>query len=129
MLSVNFIAVVLAAVAAFIMGFLLHGPILGKMWMRLANIHPTGNEKMSDMYGQMFWNLVVNVVAAYVLAVLYSRLGVSPLVCAFLVWLGFNVTGTSMEVIWMKKSFKLWAFDSLSALAVTITMVLVIAYF
>ncbi len=69
MLPINYVAVLIAAVIAFIIGFLMHGPVAGKLWMRLANVTPTGNEKMSDMYGQMFWNLVVNIVTAYALAV------------------------------------------------------------
>lgn len=54
MISINFVSVFIAAIVAFILGFLFHGPISGKLWMKLANIHPTGNEKMSDMYGKMF---------------------------------------------------------------------------
>ena len=70
MLPINYVAVLIAAVIAFIIGFLMHGPVAGKLWMRLAKVTPTGNEKLSDMYGQMFWNLVVNIVTAYALAVL-----------------------------------------------------------
>ncbi|MEI6316482.1 MAG: DUF1761 domain-containing protein [bacterium] len=109
MLSINLLTVLIAAVVAFIIGFLLHGPISGKLWMRLADIHPTGKEKFSDMYGQMFWNLVANIVTAYALAVVYMFASHSPftngatlttgLVCGCLVWLGFLVTSTSIEVI------------------------------
>jgi hypothetical protein len=69
MLPINFVAVLLSAVTAFVLGFLFHGPIAGKLWMRLANIHPTGKEKMSDMYGKLFWNFVVNLVTDFILAV------------------------------------------------------------
>ena len=65
MLEINYLAVFVAAIVAFILGFLFHGPIFGKLWMRLANIVPTGKEKMSDMYGQMFWNFVVNLITAF----------------------------------------------------------------
>ena len=37
----NIIAIVVAAVVAFIIGFLFHGPLFGKLWMRLADVHPT----------------------------------------------------------------------------------------
>ena len=50
MISINFGFVFLAAVVGFIVGFLLHGPLLGKMWMRLAGIVPTGNEKFATRF-------------------------------------------------------------------------------
>lgn len=71
MLPVNYFAVLVAALANFIIGFLMHGPIAGKLWMKLANITPTGNEKFSDMVPQMIKNLLANVVFAYVLAIMY----------------------------------------------------------
>ena len=71
MFPINLVSVFLAAVVAFVLGFLFHGPLFGTLWMKLANIHPTGKEKMSDMYGQMFWNFVVNLVTAFVIAMFF----------------------------------------------------------
>lgn len=137
MLPINYFAVLTAGVVAFVIGFLLHGPIFGKLWMRLANIHPTGKEKFSDMYGKMFWNFVANLLTAYVLAVVYllvsssPRMSTSPvgdgLICAFLVWLGFMVTSSSMEVIWMGRTVKHWLFEVCASLVVMLAMGAVIA--
>ena len=137
MLPIHFLSVLVAAVAAFIIGFLFHGPVFGKLWMKLANIHPTGNEKFSDMYRQMFWNLVVNIVTAYVLAVVYlfastsiftNGPGVSTGIMAGLwVWFGFIVTGSSIEVIWMKRSWKLWLFEVVASLVNFVVMGAIIA--
>ena len=138
MLPVNFYAVLVAALANFIIGFLFHGPLFGKTWMRLANVVPTGNEKFSDMYGQMFKNYVSNVLFAYVLAVVYLYASTSALmtgtsaVCnglavAFWVWLGFIVTSSSMEVIWMKRSTKLWIFEMVASLVSILAMGAIIA--
>jgi len=139
MLPINFVAVLVAAVAAFIIGFLMHGPIAGKLWMRLANIHPTGNEKISDMYGKMIWNFVANLVTACALASVYafassSSLSSGPsvstgLMSAVLVWIGFLVTTTSIEVIWMGRSAKLWLFECVSSLIVMLAMGAIIASF
>lgn len=132
MIPVNILVVVLAAVAAFVLGFLFHGPLLGKLWMKLADIHPTGNEKLSDMIPQMLWNLLANLVTAYVLAVVYvlassspylGGLGVSSgIICGVLAWIGFLVTSSSIGVIWMKNSLKLWLFESGCSLVVMIAM-------
>lgn len=137
MLPINLWAVLVAAVANFIIGFLFHGPLFGKTWMRLANVTPTGNEKFSDMYGQMFWNFLSNLLFAYVLAVVYLFASTSPFMggsgalngmfCAFWVWLGFVVTSSSMEVIWMKRSYKLWLFELMSSLVAVLVMGAIIA--
>lgn len=132
MLPINFLAVLLAALAAFILGFLFHGPISGKLWMKLANIVPTGNEKLSDMIPQMIWNFIANFVTSYALAVVYvfaatSSLSSGPgvmtgIMCGILVWFGFLSTSSSIDVIWMNKSIKLWFFEVVCSLIVMITM-------
>lgn len=137
MLPIHFGAVVLAGVAAFVIGFLFHGPLFGKIWMRLAKVHMTGKEKLSDMVPQMIGNLIVNIVTAYALAVVYlfasndAFITGTPLhiglVCGLLVWLGFLVTSSSIEVIWMGRSKKLWAFEAVSSLCVMLAMGVIIA--
>ena len=137
MLPINLMAVGVAAVVAFVLGFLFHGPVSGKLWMKLANIQPTGNEKFSDMIPQMLWNLLSNFVTAYVLAVIYLFVSSSSLsggagvwtgvVCGFLAWLGFIVTSTSMEVIWMGRSVKLWLFECFCSLVTMVAMGAIIA--
>lgn len=130
-------AVLVAAIANFIIGFLFHGPLFGKTWMKLANITPTGNEKFKDMVPQMLKNFLANLVFAYVLAVIYSFASTSPLatktgvslgLCvAFLSWLGFIVTSSSMEVIWMGRSYKLWLFEMFASLVAILAMGAIIA--
>lgn len=137
MISIHLISIFIAALAAFIIGFLFHGPLFGKVWMRLAHIVPTGKEKFSDMYGQMVWNFVVNVVTAFALGIMYvfgansGLLGNSAIangmIVGFLVWIGFLVTSSSIEVIWMGKSWKLWLFEATSSLAVMLAMGAIIA--
>ncbi len=132
-MEINIWAVVVAAVANFIIGFMFHGPLFGKTWMRLANVTPTGNEKFSEMIPQMVKNFVMNVVCAYVLAVVITLASTSSLtnggslissgLCmAFLLWLGFIVTSSSMNVIWMKASVKLWMFEMVASLVSILAM-------
>lgn len=137
MIHINFISVFVAALSAFIIGFLLHGPILGKLWMRLANIHPTGNEKLKDMIPQMIWNFVVNFVTASVMAGIFYIVFSSPImgditwykgaISGAWLWLGFLVTSSSIEVIWMGRTIKLWLFEAMCSLIVTATMGAIIA--
>ncbi len=132
MLPINLLAVIVAAIAAFVLGFLFHGPLTGKLWMKLANIHPTGNEKFKDMIPQMLWNLLSNLVTAYVLAAIYLFASSSPylggrgtgtgIVVALWIWIGFLVTSSSIEVIWMGRKAKLWLFEAACSLVVMIVM-------
>jgi hypothetical protein len=139
MYSIHITAVLLAAVAAFILGFLFHGPLLGKYWMKLANIKPTGNEKFADMVPQMLWNMLANIVTALGLSVLYSLASSSPalqgmgvwggVACGVLAWAGFLVPSTSIDVIWMGRKTSLWLFESACSLVVMAVMGAIIASF
>lgn len=139
MFTINYLAVLIAAFANFFIGFMFHGPLFGKLWMKLANIRPTGKEKMSDMFPQMISNFVVNFIFAYALAVIYllastSSVASGPgiltgLMCAFGVWLGFMLTTTSIEVIWMGRNYKLWLFELVSSLVCCLAMGTIIAAF
>lgn len=135
--SINLAAAGMAAIAAFVMGFLAHGPVFGKLWMKLANVHPTGNEKLKDMIPQMSWNLLANFVTALVLSAMYSFTLLSPALggsgiwrgvfLAVWVWLGFLITTTSIEVIWMGRMAKLWLFESAVSIVVMAVMGAIIA--
>ncbi|MDB5271815.1 MAG: hypothetical protein JWO58_182 [Chitinophagaceae bacterium] len=136
MASINLLAVTVAALTAFVLGFLFHGPVSGKLWMKLANIHPTGDEKFKDMVPQMLWNLLVQFVTAFVLAVIYLFASSSPyigkgicggMILAVWIWAGFLVTSSSIEVIWMGRNYKLWLFEVVCSLIVMVTMGAIIA--
>jgi hypothetical protein len=132
MLPINLLAVAVSAAVAFILGFLFHGPLFGKLWMKLADIHPTGNEKLADMIPQMLWNLLGNLVTAYVLAVIYLFASSSPylgavgtwggIICALWLWIGFLVTSSSIEVIWMGRKTSLWLFECGCSFVTMVTM-------
>lgn len=133
----SLIAILLAALACFIIGFLFHGPLFGKTWMKLANVTPTGKEKFSDMTGQMAWNYLADVVCAFVLSGAIWIASYSSIVgditwykgaiIAAWLWLGFIVTNSSIEVIWMKRSYKLWLFEAASSFCATVAMGIVLA--
>ncbi|MES2623373.1 MAG: DUF1761 domain-containing protein [Patescibacteria group bacterium] len=138
MLPITLLSVLLAAIASFILGFLFHGPISGKLWMKLANIVPTGNEKLADMIPQMIWNFIINLFTAYGLAVVYVFASTSTLtngggvgtgiMCGILVWAGFLAPATSVEVIWLKRPFKLWLFEAVCSFIVMIAMGAIIGW-
>jgi len=128
----NIAGIVLAALATFIIGFLAHGPLFGKLWMRLAKVQPTGNEKFADMLPQLGWNFLVNLLTASVMSLLFWIIFSSPLmgdttwykggIWGAWIWLGFIVTSSSIDVIWMGRSWKLWVFECIASLVAFVAM-------
>lgn len=96
MMSVNFLAILVCAVAAMILGYAWYGPMLfGKRWMKEAGVSESQMKKanMMSMYVLMF---VAALVEAYVLSVVLGLMGgltfMSAATGAFWVWLGFMAT-------------------------------------
>jgi hypothetical protein len=136
MMAINLTAILLAAIANFIIGFLFHGPVFGKLWMKLANIHPTRKEKFRDIVPQMIKNFLANIVFAFGLSLVYAVVSVSGvmesgillgIVTAFLVWFGFLLPSSSIEVIWMGRTNKLWLFESFASLVSCLAMGAILA--
>ncbi len=120
----NLIPILVSAIACFVVGFIFHVPPLGKIWMRLNNIPmPTGTMKFSSMAGQMATNFLMNVVCAYVLSGIISMASMAygsmnwytGSIAATYLWLGFIVTNTSNDVVWMGKSKKAWGYEMMSS--------------
>jgi hypothetical protein len=116
-IMVNYFAVVVAAIAAFVIGFLWHGPVFGKQWMKLSNITEAdvAAAKNKSMMPQMVAAFVQQLVMAYVLAhfvIVWSvadLLGAATL--AFWIWLGFIATVLLNGVLWEKRTVPLYLFN------------------
>lgn len=93
MTDVNWIAILVCAVTAMVLGFVWYGPMLfGKAWMKEAGVSESQAKKANGttMYVFMF---VAALVEAYVLSVVLGMMGsltvMSAATGAFWVWLGF----------------------------------------
>jgi hypothetical protein len=128
----NIVPILVAALGCFIVGFIFHMPPLGRIWMRLNNIQmPTDKQpKLSDMWKQMVLNYLANAICAFVLfgviktgALAYGNMGwLTGGVAGVFMWLGFIVTNTSNDVIWMGKNKKAWAYEMVSSLVALFVM-------
>ena len=109
MYAVNYIAVLVAAVVAMVIGYIWYGPLFGKIWMKGSGMKDMkGNGNMAMTYGIQY---VASAVMAYVLAVVLSMNGVTDMMTAlkmaFWIWLGFVATTQIGSVLFEKKS---WSF-------------------
>lgn len=129
--TIHYLPVLAAAIAAFVLGALWHGPLFGKVWMRLSNIPES--EMKNPPKG--IWKLMVaafvqQVVTAWVFAYFASELKITDLMgaleIAFFAWLGFIVTTLLNGVLWEKRSVNLYLFNIAYHLAALVVMALVI---
>ena len=112
--STNYLAALVATIAAIVLGFLWYGPLFGKVWMQLMNID---KKKMDEMKKKgMTMNYVIMVIStlvmSYILAHFVKYLGATniagALQAAFWIWLGFIATVQIGIVLWEGKPWKLY---------------------
>jgi len=93
--EVNWFAIVIVAVFNMVLGTLWYGPLFGNLWLRIIG---KKREELRSNPGMYIFSFVGAVVAAYVLNVLVSGLGLDTwwwgAVAGAVVWVGMGATGT-----------------------------------
>ncbi len=125
--DVNIIAVLIAAVAAMVVGFIWYSPSLfGNEWMKLAGIKmdEASKQEMPKMY---FITFVLAVITAYVMAhvLSYSQAATTTMgiQAGFWMWLGFAMPPMAAKMLFSKnKSMKLFFIDTGHTLATFIVI-------
>lgn len=119
MIQTNFLAVLVAGIAATVIGFLWYGPLFGRYWSKLMGFTPEKitEAKKKGMAPAYIENFIAALVMAYVLSLSVAArpfLGIpGSLVLAFLIWLGFIATVMLGSVLWDGKPMKLYWLNSL----------------
>jgi Protein of unknown function (DUF1761) len=118
---VNLLAVLAAAVAAMVVGFIWYSPILfAKPWMREMGYDLNDKAKMEEMRKSAgptyFASFIASLVTAFILALFFHWIRVDDmhlaLGVAFHAWLGFVATVQLTGVLFMKQSMKLFAINT-----------------
>jgi hypothetical protein len=121
MVPINFIAVLLAALASFAIGWVWYSALFGKTWRRLAGLSLEDMKSMEmSPLGASIGGILTALLMAYVLAHgiefgnAYLNTGgiEGGLQGAFWYWLGFAVPLTAGVYLWEGKSWKLWAINA-----------------
>jgi hypothetical protein len=106
MVHVNLLAVLVAAVTVFVLGWLWYSPLLFyKSWMRLRGLDPVAAMAEAKMPGgKLLIELARCFVLAYVIARLVVQLGVTSWMGAahfgLFMWIGFPVIILTGSVLW-----------------------------
>jgi len=115
MVHVNYLAVLVAAIVVFVLGWLWYSPFLFyKPWMRARGLDPAAamaNAKMPA--GNLVIELVRCLVLAYIVARFVALLGINSWMGAVhfgvMLWIGFPVVLLAGSVLWEKTPVKVAA--------------------
>jgi len=128
--DINFVAVVAAAVASMVVGYLWYGPLFGKTWMKLTGMKEMGNK--DEMPKAYLLTFVGALLSAYVLAVILGLTKTidlaGSLTVAFWVWLGFLAPLLLGGVLWEGKSWNLYFLNASQKLVDLLVVAAVLSY-
>ena len=132
--AVNFLEVLVAAVAALVVGFVYYlPPIMGLRWGNLiksyAHLTDEDINPKNPLPILVKW-FITALVNAYVLAGLFAMTGTTTLgagiMLAVIVWLGYGLTFSSWPVIFAKQPSGVWFINNGGFLLMQIAMAVVL---
>ncbi|MDD5594505.1 MAG: DUF1761 domain-containing protein [Candidatus Margulisbacteria bacterium] len=112
MYQVNVWAVIVAGVVAWVIGALWYSQLLvGKQWMKLANLKDVKPNPVIFIVGLLTY-IVMAYVLAHVLIAFNATSIAGGLIGGFWMWLGFVATITLGSVLYEQKPFMLWVLNN-----------------
>lgn len=122
-MNINFMAILVAVVANFILGFIWYTPLFGKAWAKEMGVDTTVKPKSGEMAKGMIIMVIGNFLMAYVFAHNIAAWSYVPGVkemsetanvmnAVVFTWLGFYVPGDLSRVAWEKGSWKLFGINT-----------------
>ena len=117
--SINYIAVLVAAVVNMIIGALWYSPVLfGNLWARLSGMDKKSMDKakhkgMGKLYAAAFIStFVMAFVLAHFIDYTESTTVSDGMQAGFWIWLGFIATVSLGGVLWENKPIKVWVLNN-----------------
>lgn len=135
---INYIAVIVAAVASIAIGMIWYGPLFGKQWTVMMGWTPEAvaamkaKGDMGQKYGiQIIGSLVMAYVLANALIFASTYMQVSGVqagaMAGFFNWLGFVAPVTLGSALWEQKSWNLWLLNNAYYIVSLISMGVILA--
>ena len=133
LITVNFLAVVVASVAAFAIGALWYGPLFGRQWRMLMGF---GDEAMRSMAmtpaKAMTGGFITTLILVFVLANMLALVGPSSvgeaLTLSFWIWLGFVATIMMNSVWYENRPWKLYFINAAHYLVALLVATYILAW-
>ena len=115
LMAMNWLPIICAAAAYWIIGAIWYMALFGKIWAAGIQQHVVKLEQ-SGMAAKMIGNFLCNLVAAFIMARLIGRMGITDLAPGLKlgigVGLGFAATALTIQYLWESKPFKVWVIDA-----------------
>ena len=134
---INYLAVLVAAIASIVIGFVWYGPLFGKPWMKIMGMSKESMDKtkQKEMMKSYLLMTIGSLVTAYVLAhttefaMAYTRTyGVTGgLMSGFWTWLGFMAPLHMHDQLWGGKPWKLFMITAGYSLVNMLVMGMILA--
>lgn len=128
---INYLAVLVSAIAAVVIGALWYGPVFGKPWMKMMGFDMAAMKGMKmTPIGAMIGGFITSLLMAYVLSHIYvfasTYMGTAGVMgglsSGFWIWLGFAVPMTGASYLFEGKPLKLWVLNAAYYLVVLLAM-------
>jgi hypothetical protein len=138
-LHINFIAVIVAVVINFFLGFIWYAALFAKAWTKETGYDPNQRPDKKAMLKGMLLVVIGNFLFAWVLAFYLAGWQYIPgadkmnsfamgINSAISVWIGFFVPVHLSRVVWEKHSWKLFFINSGYHLVATVIVALILSY-
>ena len=111
----NWLAIICAAAAYWILGAIWYMALFGKIWAAAIEEHGVKLQR-SGMAAKMIGNFLCNLVAAIIMARLIQRIGAKPDILRGMrlgagMAVGFSATALTIQYLWESKPSKVWLID------------------
>lgn len=106
----SWLAVIVAVVANMVLGILWYGPLFGKQWLAAVG---KKEDELSQSAGMYVVPVVATLIGAIVLWNVMQATGLSGIMAAFWMWLGFFALTSYTNDLFEGRSFNLWAVTNL----------------
>lgn len=116
------LGIFLALLATYVIGFMWHGPLFGKQWMKLNKMTPPKKKDMKfsmmipGLTANFFLVVIESMVLGRALQILALASVLDALIIATIIWLPFTALVICNIYMWMGKPLKLVCFDAAHAL-------------
>ncbi|HNE62490.1 MAG TPA: DUF1761 domain-containing protein [Saprospiraceae bacterium] len=138
-IKINIIAILIAVVVNFILGWLWYTPLFGKLWGREMGYDMNEKPASSELMKGMVFMIIGNFLFAWVLAHNMAAWSFVPgtneniattnaIMAAVFTWLGFYFPGDLGSTSWEKKSWTLFFINTGYHLVSLLVVALIISY-
>lgn len=138
-LKINIIAVLVAVVVNFVLGFIWYTPLFGKIWGKEMGYDPNMKPEKSTMFKGMAFMLIGNFLFAWVLAHNIAAWQFVPgikemsqlsnaISSAIFTWVGFYLPGQLGATVWEKNSWRLFSINTGYHLASLLVVALILTF-